>query len=159
MMSKTLKFLSAILRPDLIEAKWTGGTGVMAWNPTSEEEKFPSDIFDSRFKETSTETKVGYLKPLLQNRLQDSVDVYVGKYKYLAVLTGAGGSATADRLADFLAHSGAVVLLQESEFSYHFSSRLRPWVHYVPLSYSASDLIEKIEWLKEVFYNILYSYI
>jgi protein glucosyltransferase len=41
-----------------------------------------------------------------------------------------------------------VVLLQESEFSYHFSARLRPWVHYVPLSYSAADLIDKLEWLR-----------
>ena len=52
------------------------------------------------------------------------------------------------RLASFLAHSGAVVLLQESEFSYHFSARLKPWVHYVPLSYSAADLIDKLLWLR-----------
>ena len=33
--------------------------------------------------------------------------------------------------------------------SYHFSARLVPWVHYVPLSFSAADLIEKIEWLRQ----------
>ena len=32
--------------------------------------------------------------------------------------------------------------------SYHFSARLVPWVHYVPLSFSASDLTEKVEWLQ-----------
>ena len=37
--------------------------------------------------------------------------------------------------------------MQHSEFSYHFSARLQPWVHYVPLTYSAADLTEKIEWL------------
>ena len=48
------------------------------------------------------------------------------------------------RLAGLLAHSGAVVLLQEKGFSYHFSARLQPWVHYVPLSYSMADLIDKV---------------
>jgi hypothetical protein len=59
-----------------------------------------------------------------------------------------GVHATSGRLASFLAHSGSVVLLQHSEYSYHFSSRLVPWVHYVPLSHSAADLIEKVEWLR-----------
>ncbi len=60
---------------------------------------------------------------------------------------GLSGESTSDRLASLLAHSGAVILLQHSEFEYHFSSALRPWVHYVPLSYSAVDVAEKIEWL------------
>jgi hypothetical protein len=51
------------------------------------------------------------------------------------------------RLPQILAHSGAVVLMPKTSFSYHFSSRLLPWVHYVPLSFSGADLIEKIEWL------------
>ena len=51
------------------------------------------------------------------------------------------------RLAQLIAHSGAVVLLQQSEMNYHFSMRLTPWVHYVPLTYSAADLIEKVDWL------------
>jgi hypothetical protein len=57
--------------------------------------------------------------------------------------------STSGRLAHVLAHSGAVVLLAKSPFSYHFSSRLVPWVHYVPLSFSASDLVQKIEWLRD----------
>jgi hypothetical protein len=32
-------------------------------------------------------------------------------------------------------------------YSQHFSTRLKPWVHYVPLSYSMADAVEKIEWL------------
>jgi hypothetical protein len=31
---------------------------------------------------------------------------------------------------------------------FHFSARLLPWVHYVPLTYSTADAIDKIEWLK-----------
>ena len=38
--------------------------------------------------------------------------------------------------------------MQHNEFEYHFSGRLKPWVHYVPLTYSAADIVNKIEWLK-----------
>ena len=48
-----------------------------------------------------------------------------------------------------LAHSGAVILLSQSSSSYHFSARLTPWVHFVPLSFSSADLIQKIEWLRD----------
>ena len=70
---------------------------------------------------------------------------YMVTYKYLIVL---GGVVSADRLATLLAHSGAVILLQETDFLYHFSARLKPWVHYVPLAYNAADLLEKVMWLK-----------
>ena len=40
-----------------------------------------------------------------------------------------------------------MILLQEAGFDYHFSTRLQPWVHYVPLTYSMADATEKIEWL------------
>ncbi len=43
---------------------------------------------------------------------------------------------------------GAVILLQETSFFFHFSVRLKPWVHYVPLAYNMADAIDKIEWLK-----------
>ena len=38
--------------------------------------------------------------------------------------------------------------LQETDFIYHFSARLKPWVHYVPLAYNAADVLEKVLWLK-----------
>ena len=53
------------------------------------------------------------------------------------------------RLAQLIAHSGAVILLQDVGYNYHFSTRLQPWVHFVPLTYSMSDATEKIEWLIE----------
>ena len=40
-----------------------------------------------------------------------------------------------------------MILIQEHEFTYTFSSRLKPWVHYVPLSYNTADVIDKIEYL------------
>ena len=67
-------------------------------------------------------------------------------FKYLLVVDGL--TATSGRLADLLAHSGAVILLQESLYQYHFSNALKPWVHYVPITYNTADLIEKVEWLK-----------
>ena len=51
-------------------------------------------------------------------------------------------------MANLLAHSGAVILIQNHNYEYHFSSRIQPWVHYVPLKYNAADLIEKVEWLE-----------
>jgi len=41
-----------------------------------------------------------------------------------------------------------VILLQRSEFEYHFSARLQPWVHYVPLSHSTADVVAKLRWLR-----------
>ncbi len=34
--------------------------------------------------------------------------------------------------------------MQQSEFEYHFSGRLVPWVHYVPLSYNTADVVAKV---------------
>ena len=52
---------------------------------------------------------------------------YMLSYKYLIVIAGV---SSADRLNTFLAHSGAVILLQETDFRYHYSAFLKPWVHY-----------------------------
>ncbi len=93
--------------------------------------------------------KVGYLGNLLHGKLNSQIEFGGGKYKYLVVLTGLSGLATSGRLSLFLAHSGSVVLLQNSPYLYHFSHRLKPWVHYVPISYSAADVIDKVEWLRQ----------
>ena len=71
------------------------------------------------------------------------------KFKYLVVLIGGNGLASADRLAAMMLHSGAVLLIQHHDFEYHFSSRLKPWVHFVPLSFSTADLPDKIRWLQQ----------
>lgn len=140
----------ASLRPDLFDAKWVGGIYTVPWNPDSEESRFESN--DSRFNNDTLKqesAKMGYLQNLLKNHLSQGVSYDASTYKFTIVLTGAGGSATADRLSSLLAHSGSVVLLQEHEFSYTFSKFLIPWVHFVPISYSAADIIEKIEYLLE----------
>ena len=42
--------------------------------------------------------------------------------------------------------SGSVLLLQH-RWSQFFYPGLKPWIHYVPLKYDISDLIERYEWL------------
>ena len=71
----------------------------------------------------------------------------LGHYKYVVVV--GYERSTTGRLPRLLAHSGAVILLPQSPFLYHFSSRLLAWVHYVPLLYTSADLIEKVEWLRD----------
>mmetsp|Transcript_14175 Transcript_14175/g.19397 ORF Transcript_14175/g.19397 Transcript_14175/m.19397 type:complete len:170 (-) Transcript_14175:165-674(-) len=99
-----------------------------------------------------TNNSVGLMEPLLKLYRNSTVKTNPSAFKYLVVGTGMTGIlgvyALSGRLASFLAHSSSVVLLQHSEFSYHFSSRLQPWVHYVPLSYSAADLVAKVQWLQ-----------
>jgi len=138
----------AAKRPDLIDAKWIGGDYAKPWNPNSMDLRLESN--DSRYYDESLkkeEAEVGSLKNLLKSRIPFGETYNVLNYKFVVVLTGADGYATADRLAAFLAHSGAVVMIQEHSFAYTFSSYLKPWVHYVPLSYTTADIISKLEFL------------
>ncbi len=134
--SRQIVLESAKRRPDLIVANYTNSIGASSYHPYSKSTDPNVDSFDFE--------KVDLKGQKLEKKLS-LVDDYIGKYKYLIVL---GGISVSDRLQVFLARSGAVILLQESDILYHFSPRLKPWVHYVPLSYTAADVIEKIEWLK-----------
>ena len=51
------------------------------------------------------------------------------------------------RLPALLA-GNSVVLKQESDYYEHFYKAMKPWVHYVPLDRTLSDLEDKLEWLK-----------
>jgi hypothetical protein len=72
-----------------------------------------------------------------------------GRYKYVVVPVGMGGSSTSSRLLYLLAHCECVVLLVSSHLQYHISGLLRPWVHYVPLSTSGADVAAKVRWLQQ----------
>jgi len=135
-------------RPDLIDAKWINGRYTVPWNPNSKETRFEDqDIRFSNYTIDDKPAEIGTLKNLLKNRLSEREEYDFTKYKFVVVLTGLDGRATADRLPTLLAHSGSVVLIQEHEFAYTFSSFLKPWVHYVPLTYTTADIINKIEFL------------
>ena len=66
------------------------------------------------------------------------------KHKYLLNLDGV---VAAFRMATLLG-AGSVVLHQESYTKEYILGHLKPWVHYVPVDYSLSDLTEKIQLLK-----------
>jgi len=150
----------ANIYPDLIDAKWHSNIdGVNPWNPLSTEESGdlnkPIDPSNHSFvnytnlslNERLNLTKVGYLESLYSLH-EGGINFYNRMYKYLLILLGQDGNASADRLAYILAHSGAVPFLQVNEFEYHFSNRLKPWVHYVPISYNIADVVDKIMWLR-----------
>lgn len=151
----------AITRPDLFDVGWTGDYGIKygtPWNPMSMEQvtnENPIDIneYNEIHKDDTHAHEVlkdvGYFHHLYSHHLKQGKHVNLGEYKYLIVLTGLNGNALADRLSLFLSYSNAVILLQDSTYKYHFSSQFKPWVHYVPISYSTGDIIDKIEWLQK----------
>lgn len=85
--------------------------------------------WESQFNNTKTSKPFGFYDRTMEtkSRKRMKLDEYMLTYKFLIVI---GGISSADRLNLFLAHSGAVVLLQETDFRYHYSAFLKPWVHY-----------------------------
>jgi len=141
-------FDAATKRPDLIEARWTTGEDVSPWNPESTE--LPFEFNDKRYNNDILEedpSSAGTLKNLLKLQISEPKVYDADKFKYAVVLSGLDGTSASGRLSKLLG-SGAVILLQENEFAYTFSSYLERWVHYVPLSVTAADIIDKIEYLK-----------
>jgi len=136
---------SAVKRPDLIEAPLithTSNPSLTPWNPLS-----PERFYNATAGKNRTEwLRPGFTHFLESIAVPDGKHWHGGKFKFVVVI-GHEDSLTG-RLSHALAFSGAVILLPKTPFHYHFSSKLEPWVHYVPLSYTSSDLIEKIEFLK-----------
>jgi hypothetical protein len=64
-------------------------------------------------------------------------------FKYLISLDGVG--AAWKRTATILA-SGSVLLLHH-RWTQFFYAGMKPWVHYVPLEFDFSDLIDRYDWL------------
>jgi len=72
-----------------------------------------------------------------------------GHYKYVEVSDGMGSLSTSSRMLYVLGHCDCVVLLVNSVLHFHFSGKLVPWVHYVPLATSGADLASKVRYLIE----------
>lgn len=136
---------SAVLRPDLIEAPLiTRDTNpsLTPWNPLS-----PEPYYNTTAGRNRTDwLRPGFAHYLETISVQDGKQWHGGKFKYIVVI-GHEDSLTG-RLSHALSFSGAVILLPQTPFHYHFSAKLEPWVHYVPLSYTSADLIEKLEFLR-----------
>ncbi|KAL4234778.1 Protein O-glucosyltransferase 2 [Mactra antiquata] len=67
------------------------------------------------------------------------------KYKYQINIDG---TVAAYRFPYLLAGDG-VVLKQDSNYYEHFYKELKPYVHYIPFKSDLSDLLEKIQWVKD----------
>lgn len=66
-----------------------------------------------------------------KNKYQLNIDGTVAAYRLPALIAG-----------------NSVVLKQDSDYYEHFYKAMKPWVHYVPLTRTLSDLEEKYDWLK-----------
>lgn len=146
-------FDAATADPDLFDVAFglSDAEKIFPVNPTLREEPVTSKDAEEFFRHptspSNSEQPAGSAKALLP--FAKSRPYQPGHYKYVVVMLAMDGAATSGRLAELLAHSGAVILLQEGALRYHFSARLIPWVHYVPLSYSSADLVRKVRWLRD----------
>ncbi|AOC55249.1 putative lipopolysaccharide-modifying enzyme protein [Lymphocystis disease virus 3] len=66
------------------------------------------------------------------------------RYKYVLCLEG---HVAAFRISREMTY-GCTLLLTETPYKMWFVPHLKPWVHYVPVAYDCSNLIERIEWCK-----------
>lgn len=67
------------------------------------------------------------------------------KYKYQILIDG---TVAAYRMP-YLLVGNSVILKQDSIYYEHFYNELQPWKHYVPFKKDLSDLLEKIQWVKD----------
>jgi len=78
--------------------------------------------------------------------LSDTEDVYKRTPLYRYVIN-VSAVLSAWRLAQLLT-SGSLLLLQEDSSSELIYEWLQPWEHFVPISNSLSDLVDKVRWLE-----------
>jgi len=137
-------FDAAALRPDLLDVSFSSAD-MYPWNPLSDEApiigKWGQNL-SAEFR-SALRNHPGFLQPIL--RFSDKRRYEPHNYKYVIVPSGFRDQSTSDRLARLFAHSGAVVMMmQTTQFVYHFCARLQPWVHCVPLVHNMADVISKM---------------
>lgn len=73
----------------------------------------------------------------------------MGKINRIAfAIQNLDGTGVSERYASQLA-SNTVVFKVYSPFYNYYSRFFKPWIHYIPVEYDLSDLIQKIEWANE----------
>jgi hypothetical protein len=137
----------ATARPDLIDARWTNAKLEIPTNPLSQDDPIDIDSIHD-FSRKKDDAKVGSLTSLLKYRRSEEWEDQLYSYKFIIVCASKDNRALDGRLNHILAHSGAVVLLQTTDMEYHYSARLKPWIHYVPVSFNNADIIRKLIWLQ-----------
>lgn len=157
--NRQIMFDQSRLHPDLFESEHHGRVICQPWNPLSGEKWQGWDgprmachhgtdgPPDDKSRPPGSCKNMEYVC----NRQRDNHDKLLppDHYKYVIVPLGSGGHSTSSRVVHLLAYSGCVVLMPISSIVYHFSSRLIPWVHYVPLAFNMADAYEKVSWLRE----------
>jgi len=123
----------ALKFPTLIDASYSAAINTRLYYPhrTDSAKGYDTDSVEEKFKD-------------FKSKLNLTITEVMSQYKFLVVLSG---NSLSGRLATFLRHSGATILLQETDMIYPMLSKLKPWIHYVPLSLTASDLVDKIKFL------------
>ena len=49
----------------------------------------------------------------------------------------------------YLMNSNRLLFMQDRFYTTFIEEKIKPWVHYIPVKYDFSDLVEKIQWAKE----------
>ena len=131
----------SIKYPHLIDAYWTKNVGGQNYDPfytnyTSAYNNYTDTTTNNNNNNNNDNdiyNEANYLKQIKQQKLIKNINIkdIMYKYKYLLVLSGISAS---ERLTPFLAHSGAVILMQVYIFTVYMCVRVR--VHnYVYLVY------------------------
>ena len=146
-------FEVARLHPDMFDAGFIEDL-IPNWNPMSMEDSMTLEekkklAHDAAAVAAAQSLPAGYGEPLANlSSLGGFTRYHPGSYKYVVVPLSAGLS-TSGRLQHLLSHTGTVVFIQRSRTKYFIDGMLKPWVHYVPVSYSGADIGEKVRWLRE----------
>lgn len=67
------------------------------------------------------------------------------KYRYLIDVGGAGYSGR----TKFLMFSGRPLLLVDRRYVEYFNDDLKEWVHFIPVKEDLSDLLDRVQWLRD----------
>lgn len=100
-----------------------------------------------KYKRTQSNASKVIRNAFKKEKHHDKLDLFEAnpKYKYLIDLDGVSVSWRGYQLLG----AESVMLLQDSNRGEFFFHDLKPWVHYVPFKHDLSDLVEKIQYLKE----------
>jgi hypothetical protein len=75
----------------------------------------------------------------------ETLDYFICSFKYIVVMDG-NTALTARSLS--LMYSGSAIFRQESQYFEFWYPSLKPYVHYVLISYDGSDVLHKLEWAR-----------
>ncbi len=110
----------SLLYPDLIDARFVWACAYTSSNPHNVWNAVPQGQFMTH------EEQVGY--------------------KYQIIVDGLFTTYPGDR---WRLLSDSVVFMHESEYGHWFYEALIPWIHYVPVKSDLSDLVEKLEMMRQ----------